>query len=160
MSWEPKMLEGYYYYPPFKKAICEECCLGFAEGPYSAIPCPKCKHITGFTMTDKNKILSESMPYFDFTLKVRHYSMGIDIKNKRMVDMDRVFHEHYLEKQKNNGNITADYPGPVPEYEPPKKAVEKKKEQPPPKKEKKKKPEPEPELDFREIALGGLFRDE
>jgi len=182
MAWEPEMLEGYYYNPPFRDKICKECCLGFVQGPYSAIPCPKCKHITGFTMVDKNKILSESMPYDQFTLKVRHYSMGIDIENKRMVDMDSVFHEHYLKKEKEAKDIHAK---PLTNTELQKLIKEKKNKEKAksaqsiaktavknewtlmPKKEKtnpapkeKTKPKVDENIDLREVALGALFKDQ
>lgn len=166
------MIDGYIYYPPYRD-ICdhEGCCLGFVEGKYSAVPCPNCKDYTGFTMHDMVKILYDSMmPWDQFTLRVRHYSMGIDLKNKCMVDMDTVFHQAALKKAKEKEEQDKK------NQEEKKKIFKEKVEQakkavddvlttnygpgissPMPKP--RPKPKPEEKLDLREVALGALFKN-
>jgi hypothetical protein len=102
-------LKDYYYYPGFR-GTCKECCLGFIEDKRLAIdrdeniavPCPKCKNKTGLTLSDAKKIFKNIKSYNDFVVDVRYYQKGIDRKNLRLVDMDQVTHQHYLQLEKAN----------------------------------------------------------
>lgn len=190
------MLEGYIYYPDYR-SICDEYCLGFVNhssppspgrGVSVTKPCENCKDYTGFTQSDRAVIFS-GRSYDQFVISAKHYQLGIDLKKKCLVDMDRVVHEHYIKQEKANKekaskmvplsvvplhtsikHLSVIDVEPKPDsisYEEaaavvgPQNDVKNCHEQDPGKKKglvatNKAKPE---KIDFREIALGGLFKN-